>query len=31
MLLQIAITLVVMAVGGIIGLAVTHSDKFMGL
>lgn len=31
MLLQLTITLVVMAVGGLIGLAVTHNDKFMGL
>lgn len=31
MLLQIAITIVVMAVGVLIGLAVTHNDKFMGL
>lgn len=30
-MLQLAITLVVMAVGGLIGLAVTHNDKFMGL
>lgn len=31
MLLQLAITLVVLAVGGLIGLAVTHSDKYNGL
>ena len=30
-MLQIAITLVVMSVGGLIGLAVAHSDKYNGL